>query len=164
MELYYRKFKVYGPASHIRGKDPIDGVWSSGGVVPTIVTVFSHSFGVGDHRAMIVDFEKKDLQGSTAAICRPSMRRLICDYPAIVEKYNEEAYHLLQYNNVPKQLDRLERQWCQLDAPSRATKLNRIDQQVTELLLHAEKECRKLRMGEVDFSPEVSNAADKWYL
>ena len=113
---------------------------------------------------MIVDFEKKDLQGSTAAICRPSMRRLICDYPAIVEKYNEEAYHLLQCNNVPKQLDRLERQWYQLDAPSRATKLNRIDQQVTELLLHAEKDCRKLRTGKVDFSPEVSNAADKWYL
>ena len=26
MESYYRKFKVYGPASHIRGKDPIDGI------------------------------------------------------------------------------------------------------------------------------------------
>ena len=65
---------------------------------------------------------------------------------------------------MPKQLDRLDRQWSQLDPQSRATKLNRIDQQVTELLLHAEKDCRKLRTGEVDFSPEVSTAADKWYL
>ena len=46
----------------------------------------------------------------------------------------------------------------------RASNLDFIDQQVTELLLHAEKRCRRLRTGEVDFSPEVSRAADLWYL
>ena len=38
-------------------------------------------------------------------------------------------------------------------------KLDMIDEQVTSLLLHAEKEYRKLRIGEVDFSLEVSKAA-----
>ena len=38
-----------------------------------------------------------------------------------------------------------------------------IDEQVTGVLLHAEKKCRKLRTGEVEYSPEVSEAAEKWY-
>ena len=51
-----------------------------------------------------------------------------------------------------------------MDSIGRANRLDCIDRQVTELLLHAEKVCRKLRMGEVDFSPEVSRAADEWYM
>ena len=33
---------------------------------------------------------------------------------------------------------------------------------MTKLLLHADKECRKLQTGEVSFSPEVSVAAETW--
>ena len=101
MESYFRKFSVCGPASHIRGKEPIDGIWSSGGVAPTAVMVFPHSFGVGDHRAIVLDFRKEDLQGQQVSICRPSMRRLIGNYPSIVEKYNKEALRLMHYHQVP---------------------------------------------------------------
>ena len=38
-----------------------------------------------------------------------------------------------------------------------------IDEQITDILLHAEKKCRKLRTGEVEYSPEVSEASEKWY-
>ena len=37
-----------------------------------------------------------------------------------------------------------------------------IDKQVTSLLLHAEKEFRKLRIEEVDFSLKVSKVAEIW--
>ena len=40
-------------------------------------------------------------------------------------------------------------------------KLNMIDEQVTDTLLHAEKHCRKLRIGEVEYSPEVSEAVER---
>ena len=123
MESYFRKFSVCGPASHIIGKEPIDGIWSSSRVVPSAVTVFSHSFGVGDHQGILLDFRKEDLQGQHVSICRPSMRRLICDYPSIVDKYNKEAFHLLQYHKVPQQLDRLESHWQQLDSTGRAKRL-----------------------------------------
>ena len=112
----------------------------------------------------MLDFRKEDLQGQQVSICRPSMRRLIGNYPSTVEKCNKEALHLMHYHQVPQQLDRLESYWKQLDTTVRAKRLDCIDRQVTELLLHAEKVCRKLRMGEVDFSPEVSKAADTWHM
>ena len=98
MESCFRKFSFCGPASHIRGKEPIGGTWSSSGVVPAAVTVFSHSFGVGNHQAILLDFRKEDLQGQHVSVCQPSVRRLTCNYPSTVEKYNKEAFFLLQYH------------------------------------------------------------------
>jgi hypothetical protein len=42
----------------------------------------------------------------------------------------------------------------------RRVKLDIIDKQVTDLLLHAEKECRKIIIEKVDFSLEVSKALE----
>ena len=39
-----------------------------------------------------------------------------------------------------------------------------LDEQVTDILLHAEKWCRKLRIEEVDYSSEVSKALERWYV
>ena len=38
-----------------------------------------------------------------------------------------------------------------------------IDKQVTDTLLHAEKYCRKLRTGDVEYLPEVNEVAERWY-
>ena len=35
-----------------------------------------------------------------------------------------------------------------------------LDRQVIEILLYIEKKCRNFRIGEVDYSPEVSEAAE----
>ena len=59
-------------------------------------------------------------------------------------------------------LKQLEDSLGSIDIDSWCVKLNMIDEQVTEILLHAEKKCRKLRTGEVECSPEVSEAAEKW--
>ena len=37
-----------------------------------------------------------------------------------------------------------------------------IDEQVAGIILYAEKKHRKLRIGEVEFSLEVSKAAETW--
>ena len=41
----------------------------------------------------------------------------------------------------------------------RTVKIDILDHQVIELLLNAEKDCRKIRTGEVEFLPEISKAA-----
>ena len=61
-------------------------------------------------------------------------------------------------------MDNLETEWNQGDNLSRAAKLDNIHAQVIGLLLYAKKIYRKLRIGEVDFSPEVSKAVGIWYL
>ena len=42
-------------------------------------------------------------------------------------------------------------------------KLNMLDEQITDILLHVEKKCRKFRTGEVEYSPEVSEVSERWY-
>jgi hypothetical protein len=42
-------------------------------------------------------------------------------------------------------------------------KLNILDEQITDILLDTEKKCRKPRTGEVEYSPEISEASERWY-
>jgi len=45
--------------------------------------------------------------------------------------------------------------------PEEAVELEHLDQVRTEGMKFAEKKCRKLAMGEVDFSPEVNRARQR---
>ena len=77
-----------------------------------------------------------------------------------VKKYNKNSLDLLQFYEIDKKLDKIEEDWENRDELSRAKKLDNIDIQVTSLLLHTEKRYRKLRIGEVNFSPKVSKIAE----
>ena len=92
------------------------------------------------------------------------MRRLTCENKAVVEKHNVKALDLLQFHKIDKKLDKIEEEQENIDDLSRVEKLDNIDAQVTGLLLHTKKRCRKLRTGEVNFSPEVSKAAKTQYV
>ena len=67
---------------------------------------------------------------------------------------------LLTFHNINKKLGKLEDNWDSLKELRRVVKLGIIDEQVTGLFLHAKKECRKLRTGEVNFSLEVSKVVE----
>ena len=56
IEAHAKKFDLPGPASHITGSQPIDGVWVSNDVTPAEVSVFACKFGFGDHRMTLADF------------------------------------------------------------------------------------------------------------
>ena len=163
LEAHVKKFNIPGPASHVTGSRPIDGVWVSGDVTPSAVSVFPHKFGAGDHRVILVDFDLDQVVQRSVRICTPSMRRLICENEQVVEKYNNVALSLLTSNKISQRLEQLEESFGSIDIDHWCVKLNMIDEQVTDILLHAEKKCRKLRTGEVEYSPEVSEAAEKWY-
>lgn len=164
IEAHVKKFNLPGPASHITGSQPIDGVWVSNDITPSAVSVFPHKFGAGDHRVILVDFKLDQIIQQNVRICTPSMRRLICENEQSVEKYNNLALSLLTSNKISQRLDQLEESFGLIDMDSWCVKLNMIDEQVTDILLHAEKKCRQLRTGEVEYSPEVSEAAEKWYV
>ena len=163
IEAHVKKFDLPGPASHITGSKPIDGIWVSHDVTPTEVSVFPHRFGVGDHRVILVDFNLNQIIQQSVKICSPSMRRLICENEKSVENYNSLASALLKSNKIQQRLEQLEASFNSTDRDRWCVKLNMIDEQITEILLHAEKKCRKLRTGEVEYSPEVSEASEKWY-
>ena len=91
------------------------------------------------------------------------MRRLICSNQKSIVNYNKIAWKLLQFHNIPQRLKALEASFDSTDIDLWYVRLNILDEQITDILLHTEKQCRKLRIGEVEYSPEVSAAAEKWY-
>ena len=108
IEAYIKKFNIPGPASHITGSEPIDGVWVTDDVMPTEVSILPHKFGAGDHRVILVDFNHDQILERGVKICPLSMRRLICENNKSVENYNQLAWSLLQSNKVPQRLEALE--------------------------------------------------------
>ena len=65
--------------------------------------------------------------------------------------------------NVLQHLKALEASFNSTDIDLWCIRLNILDEQVTDILLHAEKQYRKLRIEEVEYSPEVSAVAERWY-
>ena len=53
VETFYRKFRIEGPAWHDRDKEPVDGLWSYSGLVPSNVVLFLHSFGSSNYRVTL---------------------------------------------------------------------------------------------------------------
>ena len=72
-------FKQAGPASHIKGSDPMDGIWTSSNLNTSAVSILPHRFSAGDHRVILVDFDLDQIMERNARICGPKMRRLICE-------------------------------------------------------------------------------------
>ena len=48
--------------------------------------------------------------------------------------------------------------WNQLSRLEREEALNKVDNEITELLINAKKECRYLCTGAISFSPKLSRA------
>ena len=87
------------------------------------------------------------------------MRRLICEKASVVQKYNQRAVELLREHKISEKLDQIEESWDKLEDIKGMVKIDILDKQVTELLLSKKKDCRKIRIEEVEFSLEISKAA-----
>lgn len=131
--------------------------------MPAEVSILPHKFGAGNHRMTLVDFNFDQIIERSINICASSMRRLIYENKKSVENCNDLALQLLTPNNVQQQLDHLEAFFSSIDRDRWCARLNMLDEQITGILLHAKKKCRKLQTREVEFSPEVSEASELWH-
>ena len=67
----------------------------------------------------------------------------------------------MQLNRIPQSVSDLEKDFRTIGNDRWTVRLNMLDKQVIEILLHAEKKCKKLRIGEVEYSPEISDTVEK---
>ena len=64
-------------ATFFRGSTPIDAVWATSDVQVISACVMPVGYGVGDHRAFIIDFLTSSLIGTNpTTVVRPAARRL----------------------------------------------------------------------------------------
>ena len=88
-DLIRERTGLPGPATHIRGKKQIDGVWATPDITAEEARFLPFGIGVGDHRMLVVDIPSGDLIGvHRLRIARPQARRLQTKFSQSVEKYN----------------------------------------------------------------------------
>jgi hypothetical protein len=101
---------------------------------------------------------------SLLKIVRPVARRLSCAIPGAVFAYNNHLLTHIHWHNV---LPRLHHLYATRDGKfnlQQQQQLEALDRIRVEGMLFAEKRCRKLAMGNVDFSPEVDMARKRRWL
>ena len=84
------------------------------------------------------------------------MRRLISSQPQSVTNYIERSEQLFEEHRIHKKIKDIQQMWDTWSQDEREVRLNKIDAEVTSLLLSTEKVYRKLRIGVVSYSPELS--------
>ena len=118
--------------------------------------LFTIFIGVGDHRAIVLDIPfRKTLGIKKTPICKPSARRLI-NLPNARRKYISRLEAYCKNHKLLRRSKECQKNTSYPISGSQAAELNKIDRLRRDGMLHAEKKCRKLHMGNVEFSDEVN--------
>jgi hypothetical protein len=147
------------------GKFPIDGVWVTPDLPVDAATWLQFLPHLGDHRFNILDINAQTLVGDNLIkIVRPPARRLNSKLPQVEASY---ISHLLAHMCRHRVLSKLHQLYVARDGaftPAQRETLERLDRVRADGMRYAEKKCRKLSMGMVDFSPEVDQARKRRWI
>jgi hypothetical protein len=113
-------------------------------------------YGVGDHRMFVIDFQAESIVGATPfRIQRYTTRRLNTKVSSgATKKYVERLEKNIRQHLLLEKLNELRGR--DYNRKSIQRKLNKIDKQSKELMLNAEKKCRRIKSGRIPFSPEAA--------
>jgi len=113
----------------------------------------------GDHRAIIVDIDLVATIGEPRfRVVRPQGRRLNCSLPHVQQAYVKYFEKFAQSHWLEEKLTQLFQFSTQpeISRPALQDLLEKFDQLKAEGMRYAEKRCRRLHVGEVQFSPELN--------
>lgn len=91
LQLVKYRMEIDGPANFVRGSRQIDAVWVTPDVEISAACFLPFFFGVGDHRAILLDIPQHLLIGGKIHnISRPNARGLQCNRHKVQQKYNND--------------------------------------------------------------------------
>ena len=141
------------------GSVPIDGIYATPDLPITSGTLLGISGLLGDHRFVSIDIPWDLLLGEDIhKIVRPQARRLSCRIPQAMKNYTTSLSLTLRQHRYLQRLNDIQSHAGTTLTPSQQTELTILDNIRTSAMLQAERHCRKLKMGEVAYSPEIDAA------
>ena len=153
----------YPPPTYQRGKDAIDGIFVSPSVKASKAGYLGFGFIPGDHRGIWIDIPHKNILGyKMDDIPVASARRLKLDDPRVVAKYQEHLDLFFASRNMYSRLRKL-RSTVTTGVPlneSQAQEYEALDKIRKIGMKVAERKCRKLKKGRVQWSPAIQHARD----
>ena len=148
--------------TYIRGSKPIDSIWATPDIHIDQGSWLAFFKGPADHRLGMFDVPYDILLGEDVLkVVRPAARRLSCNIPEAKTKYQKLLGKHFSQHNLLARLHDVYRSATGYLTPDQQAEMERLDKIRTEGMLYAEKRCRKLAMGHVDFSPEINDARKK---
>lgn len=151
------------PNTHIEGSKPIDGIFTTPDVDLTSCLLLSFHESVGDHRTTIFEITTQSAIGRhQGKIVRPSSRRLTLRQPTAITSYNACIHDQFSTHRIPQRLATLLEESNHYSFPPPLIfrdKCETIHQQIAEIRLLAESQCRKLYTPSLEFSPTIQY----WY-
>jgi hypothetical protein len=162
-EVILKRHGKEGPATHKRNSTstPIDGIWATSGITIERGGYFAYDEVImnTDHRCLWVDTPFPSIFGhSLPPAKRRNAKRLHCRDPRLVENYIKLYHQFASPLNLFKRVNTLDanlNHMSKFQIVSEYEELDNIRCQTTAL---AEAKCRKLRTGQVAFSPELNAA------
>jgi hypothetical protein len=154
VELITLRHGHEGPATFLGGSKPIDGIFVTG----TLTQSTCGYTAVGsDHYAMWMDIKYEVAWGQTMQdIVKPQARRLKCTDPRIVNRYNEALDNECKERNLYERANALKAKVPDEWNAETEQEWEDIDDDIREATTIAEKTCRKLKMGEIQWTPELA--------
>jgi Reverse transcriptase (RNA-dependent DNA polymerase) len=140
---------------------PIDGIWASPGIKIAKGGYFPYdsAFLGTDHRCLWLDISFTVAFGhNMPAIIKPVTRRLHCKDPRIVTNFTKRYETLAKRYKLRERVEALDSIATYPLALEHQYEYETLDKLRCEITASAEKRCRKLRMGQVAFSPQLQKA------
>ena len=148
-----------GPSTYARGSKPIDGLYVTEGLRGLQC---GYSEMLTDHRVlwMKVPYQVA-YRYRIPPIPRPFARRLHCSDPRLVHKFNRRYKEICTKEDVFRRTELLFEQAKSGMTDALKEEYEELDRIKLYGCLQAERECRKLKMGEVPWSPTFAKARQK---
>jgi len=139
----------------------MDGTWATPNIPIEKGTWLAFGKSPGDHRDAVLDIKWEVLLGEAILkVERPPARRLATSNPAATTKYRTLASAHFRRHHLLRRLHKLYKEAGPILNTREKGELERIDRLKREGMQYAEKRCRKLAMGHIDFSPPLDEARD----
>jgi hypothetical protein len=147
------------PPTYARGTLPIDAIYvsvnltnSQAGYLPV----------VSNHRVLWVDMPQRSLFGSRLALIPTRIpQRFTLHDPRVVSRYINSVSSQFQEARLLPRLLELQSQMAEQCTDQLIKIYNELDAIRLQGILRANKSCRRLKMGQVDFSPALAMAWNK---
>ena len=151
-----------GPKTHFRGTDSIDGIWHTPDLELCSASYLPFDSDMGDHRPVLADFTQASVLGVRLPhVAHPAARRLNSKIERIRSKYIKDLEEKFRRYQILERLQKIAADAAFPASREAVEALEKIDKEMTKLMLRAEKGCRKLYAQHYDFSPQVKRWLDR---
>lgn len=148
------------PPTYERGRDTIDGVFMSRGLVIQQGGYTSFDQSPSDHRWIWFDVEESLFFGSNITEpLRPIVRRVTSKIPSVRDMFNKFINKFMVQNHMERKVIQLQAQ-CKDDMgrykdlhKKTGVQIDMIYELISRATQYADKRCKKVRVGSIPFSP-----------